>query len=396
MMRLPSYVQKALDKLESGGYEAYVVGGAVRDYLLNKEPNDYDVSTNARPDEVREVFARYRVFDTGIKHGTVSVMIERKMLEITTYRSEEDYEDFRHPKKVTFVRDLDTDLKRRDFTITALAYNRKIIDRVGGIADLKSKIIRAIGDPEERFTEDPLRILRALRFAAELGFTIEPSTAAAVLAHAGLIAKVSAERINIELNKLLAAPAAAAITGAYFPVIRVFIPEYRALDPAPHLAALKRLEGFHLRLAAFFLPLGASAPAVMRRLKYSRAAVKKTGFLVDNFSLELSGEEERLVSLLLRYDYRDLIDLIDLRAAYSPRAEDAAAREGLMRLYRERECFRLKDLKIGGRDLLAIGFKEGVGVRLALERILSEVALGKLPNRREALLKRAGEIKKEG
>ena len=134
----------------------------------------------------------------------------------------------------------------------------------------------------------------------------------------------------------------------------------------------------------------------MRRLKYSRAAVKKTGFLVDNFSLELSGEEERLVSLLLRYDYRDLIDLIDLRAAYSPRAEDAAAREGLMRLYRERECFRLKDLKIGGRDLLAIGFKEGVGVRLALERILSEVALGKLPNRREALLKRAGEIKKEG
>lgn len=397
IMKLPSYVRKALEKLESKGYEAYVVGGAVRDSLLNKKPNDYDVSTNALPEEVKEVFAGYPVFDTGIKHGTVSVIIgrdKRKPLEITTYRCEADYEDFRHPKTVMFVRDLETDLKRRDFTINALAYNKEIIDNVGGIDDLKTGIIRAIGNPTERFTEDPLRILRALRFAAELGFEIESGTAAAARAHAGLIAKVSAERINAEFSKLLSFPGAATVIREFFPIIRVFIPEYEGVDPEPALLALDNLEAFPLRLAAFFIPIAPKADAVLRRLKYSLAQIRKTTFLVEHFTMPIRAREEELVALLLKHDCADLLDLLTLQAAFDPSTDDPKMREELKRLWESR-CFRLRDLKIGGRDLLALGFPEGMRVRQTLERLLGEVARGILPNHREELVRRAGEIKKE-
>ncbi|MCK9536388.1 MAG: CCA tRNA nucleotidyltransferase [Bacilli bacterium] len=398
-MELPAYVQKAINILEKSGYEAYVVGGAVRDCLLKKKPNDYDVSTNARPEEVKAVFGNYYTLDTGIKHGTVTVFIDHHQLEITTYRNEGDYQDFRRPKKVTFVSNLDTDLQRRDFTINALAYNRKIIDRVSGIADLNNKIIRAIGNPQERFTEDPLRILRALRFGAELGFTIEPATKQAVFANAYLIEKVSNERINVEFNKLLAASGAVKVLSEYFPVILCFLPEYHNIEPTPYLFAISYLDDFILRLAAFFRPLAGATDMVMRRLKYSKALIKKVTFLIDHFYLPLSAREQQLTELLLQYEYDDLIDLTALLIAFE-KAKNADSGElrtvqrELNRIYQDKKYFRISDLNISGRDLLDIGYQEGVGIRLALECLLSEVISGHLVNQKEDLLKRAEQIKK--
>jgi len=399
-MFLPGFVKKAIALLENQGYQAYVIGGAVRDYFLGKTPDDYDISTDAHPQTMKKIFAAYFTLDTGLKHGTLTVFIDHHPIEITTYRSEEDYEDFRHPKKVVFVSDLDTDLSRRDFTINAIAYNREILDRVGGISDLKNKIIRAIGNPRERFGEDPLRILRALRFAAELGFNIEAGTEKAIFADAALIEKVSKERITAEFNKLIAAPGASAIIAAYFPVILIFLPEYRDIDPKPYLAAFRYLDDFSLRFGAFFLPLADKVTAVMKRLKYSKAQTKKVTFLVDSYRLRLNPDEKSLTELLFEYEYRDLICLIDLKTAFSKvsgagEEELAVVRRELNRIYHEKKYFRIADLKIGGRHLIKLGYKEGIGIRHVLKRLLTEVNAGIIANDKADLIKRAKTIKKE-
>ena len=205
MIKLPANVLLAISMLEKAGYEAFAVGGAVRDSLLGKDASDFDITTSAFPQETKKVFEGFNVIETGIKHGTVTVMFEGEPLEITTYRIDGEYEDNRHPSKVTFTRNVEDDLARRDFTINAMAYNpvRGLVDPFGGGDDLKKGIIRTVGDGEKRFSEDALRILRCIRFASVLGFDIEEKTAESAKKMVSLLDNVSAERIFVELKKLI-------------------------------------------------------------------------------------------------------------------------------------------------------------------------------------------------
>ena len=223
----PANVRKIIDTLQDKGYEAYAVGGCVRDSILGRIPNDWDITTNALPEEVKKLFRR--TIEVGIEHGTVKVMIGNEGYEITTYRIDGEYEDGRHPKEVTFTASLSEDLRRRDFTINAMAYSEKtgLVDLFGGTYDLNAGIIRAVGDPEERFTEDALRILRALRFSATLGYEIEKGTVDAIRKLAPTLSKISAERIRDELEKLICSDHPDRMRTAYeLGVTKVFFPEW--------------------------------------------------------------------------------------------------------------------------------------------------------------------------
>ena len=226
---IPQFVRTALDRLNECGYEGYIVGGCVRDSLLGKKPHDYDVCTNCTPDKMLEVFANFRTIETGLKHGTLTVLIESEPVEITCYRSDGEYIGHRKPAQVTFESSLEEDLKRRDFTVNAMAYSPKegLIDLYGGQGDLEKGIIKCVGEPEKRFDEDALRILRGLRFSSCLGFEIEEKTSKAILEQRELLKSISAERIASELKKLLCGKGARKILLDYREVIAVFIPELR-------------------------------------------------------------------------------------------------------------------------------------------------------------------------
>ena len=233
-LRLPEAVTSIIRTLESHGYEAYAVGGCVRDSLLGRAPSDWDITTSALPAQVKRLFRR--TVDTGLQHGTVTVLMENEGYEVTTYRVDGVYEDGRHPKEVTFTASLEEDLKRRDFTINAMAYNpgTGIVDLFSGMTDMEHKIIRCVGDPLERFTEDALRIMRAVRFSAQLGFSIQDQTKQALSVLAPNLKLVSAERIRTELVKLLVSPHPDYLRTAYEAgITRIFFPEWDACMETP-------------------------------------------------------------------------------------------------------------------------------------------------------------------
>ncbi len=250
-MEIPQNIQFVLNRLEAAGYEAYIVGGCVRDSLMGVVPHDFDITTSALPEETKRVFADLRVIETGIKHGTVTVLVEREPVEITTYRIDGGYADGRHPDEVQFTRSLAEDVARRDFTMNGIAYSptRGLFDSFGGAEDIRRGIIRCIGNPDKRFSEDALRILRALRFAAVLGFEIEPATAQSIRSNRGLLKNVSGERILVELEKLLCGRNAGGVLRGYPEVFAEIIPElapcigynqhsrYHSLTLYEHLAA---------------------------------------------------------------------------------------------------------------------------------------------------------------
>ena len=229
ILEIPKNAETILHILEKAGYEAYVVGGCVRDSILGRSPDDWDITTSAKPEQVKALF--HRTVDTGLQHGTVTVLMEKEGYEVTTYRVDGEYEDGRHPKEVTFTASLKEDLKRRDFTINAMAYNPSsgLVDLFGGLEDIERKIIRCVGDPLERFTEDALRIMRAVRFSAQLGFAIEEETRKALKVLAPNLKHVSAERIQVELVKLLMSPHSDYLRVAYEAGITAeFLPEFDA------------------------------------------------------------------------------------------------------------------------------------------------------------------------
>ena len=228
-INIPQKAAQILRTLNAAGYEAYVVGGCVRDSMLNRVPGDWDITTSALPEQVKELF--HRTVDTGIQHGTVTVMMDKEGFEVTTYRVDGEYHDGRHPDAVTFTRSLEEDLKRRDFTINAMAYHPEhgLVDLFGGMEDIDQKIIRCVGNPVERFTEDALRMLRAVRFSAQLGFTVEENTKAALARMAGNLEHVSAERIQTELVKLLVSDHPDYLRTAWETgLTREFLPEFDA------------------------------------------------------------------------------------------------------------------------------------------------------------------------
>ena len=393
-IRMDEGAAELLDTLHRAGYAAYVVGGCVRDSLLGLTPHDWDLCTSALPQQGMELFGEEKCIPTGLQHGTVTVKQGGGLYEITTFRTEGAYTDGRHPDEVHFVPDVREDLARRDFTINAMAYNAKegLIDPFGGQADLQSGILRAVGVPHQRFTEDALRILRLYRFAARFGFSIDPPTAQAAQELCAHLDCVSVERIEEELAKLLSAPAPAAYLDEK--ILGVVLPE---LSPEA-LAAAKPVvdacpageQALPVRLAALLLSLGEDGTRrTLRRLRCSNACIEETAVLVreavPGVPVSLNIYARRLLG---KYNLCTVQRLAALGTALQPEhaADFAALSELAERLDADGVCCRVSQLAVNGRDLMAAGVPAGPGIRKILEALLDGVIREEYPNERQALL----------
>lgn len=393
-IRMDEGAAELLDTLHRAGYAAYVVGGCVRDSLLGLTPHDWDLCTSALPQQGMELFGEEKCIPTGLQHGTVTVKQGGGLYEITTFRTEGAYTDGRHPDEVHFVPDVREDLARRDFTINAMAYNAKegLVDPFGGQADLQSGILRAVGVPHQRFTEDALRILRLYRFAARFGFSIDPPTAQAAQELCAHLDCVSVERIEEELAKLLSAPAPAAYLDEK--ILGVVLPE---LSPEA-LAAAKPVvdacpageQALPVRLAALLLSLGEDGiRRTLKRLRCSNACIEETAVLVrevvSGVPVSLNIYARRLLG---RYNLCTVQRLAALGTALQPErsADFAALSELAEQLDADGVCCRVSQLAVNGRDLMAAGVPAGPGIRKILEALLDGVIWEEYPNERQALL----------
>ena len=393
-IRMDEGAAELLDTLHRAGYAAYVVGGCVRDSLLGLTPHDWDLCTSALPQQVMELFGAEKCIPTGLQHGTVTVKQSGALYEITTFRTEGTYTDGRHPDEVHFVPDVREDLARRDLTINAMAYNEKegLVDPFGGQADLQSGIVRAVGVPRQRFTEDALRILRLYRFAARFGFAIDPPTAQAAQELCAHLDCVSVERIEEELAKLLSAPAPAAYLNEK--ILSVVLPE---LSPEA-LAAAKPVvdacpagaENLPVRLAALLLSLGEDGiRRTLKRLRCSNALIEEAAVLVretvPGVPVSLNIYARRLLG---KYNLCTVQRIAALGTALQPeRAADFAVLSELAeQLDADGVCCRVSQLAVNGRDLMAAGVPAGPGIRKVLEALLDGVIREEYPNERQALL----------
>ena len=393
-IRMDEGAAELLDTLHRAGYAAYVVGGCVRDRLLGLTPHDWDLCTSALPQQGMELFGEEKCIPTGLQHGTVTVKQGGGLYEITTFRTEGTYTDGRHPDEVHFVPDVREDLARRDFTINAMAYNAKegLVDPFGGQADLQSGILRAVGVPHQRFTEDALRILRLYRFAARFGFAIDPPTAQAAQELCAHLDCVSVERIEEELAKLLSAPAPAAYLNEK--ILGVVLPE---LSPEALAAARPVVDvcpageqALPVRLAALLLSLGEDGTRhTLRRLRCSNACIEETAVLVrevvSGVPVSLNIYARRLLG---KYNLCTVQRLAALGTALQPEhaADFAALSELAERLDADGVCCRISQLAVNGRDLMAAGVPAGPGIRKVLEALLDGVIREEYPNERQALL----------
>lgn len=393
-----------LDALHGAGHAAYAVGGCVRDSLLGLDPHDWDLCTSARPEQVMALFGEEKCIPTGLQHGTVTVKQGGRLYETTTFRTEGAYSDGRHPDAVCFVPDVREDLARRDFTINAMAYSAEegLIDPFGGRDDLAAHLVRAVGEPERRFEEDALRILRLYRFAARFGFAIDPATGAAARALGPHLDCVSAERIQEELLKLLAAPR----PGSYLEpaVLAVILPELEPEKQPERFAELCRTidrieptaENVPARLAALLWPLGeAGARKALRKLKCSNALTDEVTAL-EREAPGTPGSEMQLTAkrLLGRYELPTIQRLTALCSARHPEQAEtfAALRAEAERLTAENACCRVSQLAVNGRDLMAAGVRPGPGLRQVLNALLEAVITGQTPNEKDALLAAAAQF----
>ena len=434
---LPAGVYIALERLTAAGYEAWLVGGCVRDRLMGAEPHDYDVTTSAVPEETKAVFDGERVIETGLRHGTVTVLLCGEPIEITTFRAEDVYSDHRHPDAVRFTKSLHEDLARRDFTVNAIAMdiNGRLCDPFGGQADLGAGILRAVGEPEARFREDALRILRCLRFASVLGFAIEPETARALEHCRGLLSFVSAERICTELTKLLCGRYVRRVLMEYTDVLSVVLPElapmkgfdqqnyHHIYDVLEHTARV--VENIppepRLRWAALFHDAGKPAcftldqdgvghfyghaehsrnlaDAAFRRLKTDNATRESANRLIRYHDWPIEPEAPTVRRALQKLGPDGFRDLLALKRAdnlaqapeYRDRLHTCDEIEALaQQILSEQQAFSLRDLAVNGSDLLALGMDPGPEVGRVLNTLLEAVISERLPNDRGVLLAEA-------
>lgn len=420
-IELPRKVVLIIKNLQRHGYDAYAVGGCVRDSILNRKPEDWDITTSAKPEQVKRIFRR--TVDTGIEHGTVTVLIGKDGFEVTTYRVDGLYEDGRHPKEVTFTSRLEEDLKRRDFTINAMAYNddERLVDAFGGMRDLNYHLIRCVGDPKERFSEDALRILRAVRFSAQLAFPIEPETAEAIKSLAPNLEKISAERIQAELVKLLVSDHPERIQDACeLGITKVVLPEWDDMvgvkqntphhkyDVAAHTVhALQNVKNDKvLRLTMLFHDMGKPvmkttdengrdhfkghaiaseqiAKTVMKRLKFDNDTIRKVTKLVayHDYRMEPTGANVRRAMHEIgveHFPYYLAVRLADTKAqsSYERRGKlenIIQIRELYRNALRNKECVTLKDLAVTGTDLINLGIAPGKELGTLLNELLDMV-----------------------
>lgn len=442
-MNVPSYARSAVSKLRAAGFDAFLVGGCVRDSLMGRVPGDYDVTTAALPEQTEAVFAGERIIETGLKHGTVTVLLEGQPVEITTFRTDGTYSDHRHPDEVRFAPRIEDDLARRDFTVNAMAWSPEtgLVDPYGGQADLERRIIRCVGAPDRRFDEDALRILRAMRFAAVLGFELDPATAASALAKKDLLDAVSRERIAVELVKLVCGPDVRRVVCEFWPILAVPVPElapmagfdqrskYHCYDVLTHCAVAAgavRPDAI-LRLAALLHDCGKPAcftldeagnghfyghgeisadltQRILTRLRFDNDTIRRVTRLVALHDHPLEpepGKPPRAIKRLLgQLGEEDFFRLLALkRADAAAHAPDYRARAALCdrvaalagEVLAEQACFRLKDLAVNGRDLIALGIPAGPEVGRVLNALLEAVVGEEAPNERESLLKLASQ-----
>lgn len=434
MIDAPISVMKIIETLEQAGFEAYAVGGCVRDSLLGRNPSDWDITTSARPEQVKALFSH--TIDTGIRHGTVTVMLEHVGYEVTTYRIDGEYEDSRHPKEVIFTPLLTEDLKRRDFTINAMAWNPRagIIDEFGGMKDLDEGIIRCVGSPEERFSEDALRMMRAVRFSAQLGYEIEPATKDAIRKLAPNLTHVSAERIQVELVKLVESMHPDYLRVAYETgITRVVLPEFdlcmeteqhnphHCYTVGEHMlhSMLAVSSNRYLRLAMLLHDIAKPekkktdeqgidhfhghqeaseemAKVILRRLKFDNETIRIVSRLIGFHDYRFPAERrsvrravwkvgEDLFPMLLQVKEADTM----AQSLYE-RAEKLEWIAKVEKLYREilkdRECLSLKDLAVTGRDLIRAGCAPGPELGRILNEMLQDVLEHPEHNNKEYLL----------
>ena len=393
-IKLPEKVKYIISRLEKNGYEAYAVGGCVRDSILDRVPEDWDITTSAKPEEVKKLFQA--TIDTGLQHGTVTVVIEKEGYEVTTFRLDGDYSDGRHPDRVAFTSSLTEDLKRRDFTINAMAYseNTGLIDRFDGEKDLEYGVIRAVGDAEERFSEDALRMLRAIRFAGQLNFDIAEKTFDAIKKLSPDISKVSVERIAKELEKLLLSGNPEYITLVYeagiFEVIAPEIAElfkkeeiYNSIKAVRRASYPEKKELYQIRTALFLERLGAdSAAKLLKRFKLDNDTINTVKKLIGLLQRDIETSALEMRRTVKEAGHKIMPILLEAR-----RAKGLCNNSELYRKIIERgECTSVSELKVNGRDLIEAGVPKGVMIGETLERLLESVIEHPELNTRESLL----------
>ena len=430
---IPQEVNIILTRLKEAGFEAFCVGGAVRDSIMGIAPGDWDITTSALPEETRGVFSDFKTIDTGIKHGTLTVIIDHKPYEITTYRIDGEYGDNRHPESVAFTRNIEDDLARRDFTVNAIAYNPDdgIVDPYGGQSDIYNSIIKTVGDPDRRFNEDGLRIMRALRFSSVLGFPIEQETADAIHRNRELLKNISAERINIELTKLLCGKNVFNILMEYPDVLSVIIPE---IAPAVGFTQYGKKHAYDvwehichtvdtipddriLRLTMLLHDLGKvpthklndkgdstfknhafvggeMAREILTRLKLDKKTINRVSFLVGCHDFEPPESKLELKKHLKTKTPEDIRTLLVIkksdRGALSESYRDisegtALTLKWLSEIEANNECCTISQLAVNGNDLLEKGYK-GEEIGNVLDTLLDAVIEEKIPNTKSALL----------
>lgn len=432
MTNIPEQVKTALRMLSDAGFEAYIVGGCVRDFLLGRTPNDYDITTNALPEQTQAVFRGYKCIDVGIQHGTVAVIIDRMQLEITTYRIDGEYSDKRHPESVTFSSELRDDLSRRDFTVNAMACSSEgtIVDCFSGKEDLGNRVIKCVGEAEKRFDEDALRIMRAVRFAAQLGFTVDPETEEQIFLLKDTLKMISAERLRAELDKLICGKAVFDILMKYHEILEVFIPEitetvgfeqhskYHDFTVWEHMSrsVMNSVNSIPVRLTMLLhdiskpecfelYPDGSGhfkghpekgaekAAAILKRLRYDNKTIKTVTALIKYHDVKFRSRQDikRVMSAIGPELFFMLLDVqfadgaSKLRSGESHINDLEWARSVAEDITAKHECLSIGELNINGTQLMAEGFR-GAQIGSTLSAMLDAVLDDRLENTYEKLL----------
>ena len=375
-MFLKEDAKRIIDLLNKASFKAYAVGGCVRDSIMGRDISDYDITTSALPSQTEEVLAKNNIkfIETGIKHGTITAIINHIPYEITTFRTDGKYSDNRHPESVDFVLEVKDDLSRRDFTVNAIAYNDKegYIDLFGGIGDINNKVIRTVGNSGERFREDALRIMRALRFSSQLCFTIEENTKKAIFENKELLKNIAVERIRAELLKLLLGDNCDNVLKEYIEVIRVVIPEARAVS----LSDLPKKD--YIRFA-YLLDDKSDYEKALKRLKVSNEFFNMVKLIIENKDVQINSDRPTLKRLLGVMGEELLFDLLKIKNL--PDEEKL-----LQDIINNKEPYKISDLAINGFDLMSLGF-QGKEISDMLDTLLDEVINNPSLNNRETLLK---------
>nr|WP_315023169.1 HD domain-containing protein [uncultured Aminipila sp.] len=441
IINIPVDVEKIINRLEERGFEAYAVGGCIRDSLMDSKPNDWDICTSARPEQVINCFEGYHVIETGVKHGTVTVRLNGQSYEVTTYRIDGEYLDNRRPENVQFVNSLQEDLARRDFTMNAMAYNsgKGLADYYKGCNDLKDGIIRCVGKADERFKEDALRIIRALRFASVLGFSIEKETSESIHRNKNLIENIAVERINVELCKMLSGKGVKEVLKNYSDILSVLIPEIKPMigfkQNNPHhkydvwehtIAAVENSKSEPvIRLAVLLHDIGKPesytcdgkgvghfyshgefgakiTEKILRKFKFDNQTISDVCQLVKYHDADISESSKFIKKWLnkigiVQFERLLLVKQADVMGQSDYLKEKklktlASIQSSMKQVLEEKQCFTLKELAVNGNDLIKIGIHDGKKIGEILNWLLEQVMENQLENKKDVLINETKKI----